>query len=395
MTHKLLKNIDPSRNYLMTKNRKSRRLSGEISACGTLLLAAAVLSLASCGQKGKSGAASQGKLPPANVTVFTVTPSSHQVTETFPATLEANTVVQLRPDVTGYLEAIRVPDGSHVRRGQVLYEIDKSRYQAAYNQAGATLQQTRATLAQNEQDLKRYEDLLSHDAIARQVVDQARTTVKTAQSNVAAAKAALDRASTDLDHAVIRSPMNGKIGIVQAKVGDIINAGQTVLNTVVNDDPMYADFDILQSQVHEFSGKALSDKRFYLKLADSSRYPYPGKLEVINNVVDPTTGTIRVRLEFPNNDGLLRSGMNGIVVVQQTSDSNTLAIPTKSIIQILSESSVYIVDPQQVVRSEQIVPGPQLDSLTIIEKGISPGDRVMVDGLQQVRPGDTVHIANQ
>lgn len=348
--------------------------------------------LASCANK-NSSAGMQGKMPPATVSVYTVSPSSYEINEDFPATLEANTMVELRPDVTGYLEAIRVADGSHVHRGQILYEIDKSRYQAAYNQAKAALQQTQATLAQNQQDLKRYQDLLTHDAIARQVVDQANTLVKTDEANVAAAKAALDKAATDLNHAVIRAPMSGKIGIVQAKVGDIINAGQTVLNTIVNDDPMYADINIPQSRLSEFSSKSASGKKFYLKLADSSRYPVNGKLIVINNVVDPTTGTIRLRIEFPNKQGILKSGMNGIILIQHPSDSGALAIPTKAIIQTLSENSVYVVDAHHAVRSEQIIPGPQLDSLTVIEKGLSPGDQVIVDGLQKVHPGDTVNIA--
>ncbi len=334
------------------------------------------------------------KLPPASVTVFDVSPSSYLISESFPATLQANAMVQLRPDVSGYLEAIRVADGSFVRRGQVLYEVDKSRYQAVYNQAKASLQQVQADLSQKQRDLERYQDLLSHDAIASQVVDQASTGVKTAQANVAASKAALEKAATDLNHAFIRSPMNGKIGIVQAKVGDIINAGQTVLNTIVNDDPMYVDFNIPQSRVAEFTGKELTAKQFYLQLSDSSRYAYPGKLLLINNMVNPSTGTIQVRLEFPNKNGQLKSGMNGTVLVQNKSGSNELAIPTKSLVQTLSETSVFNVDPNNVVHSAQVVAGAQLDSLTIITKGLSPGDKVVVDGLQKVRQGDTVIVVN-
>lgn len=381
----------PSKNKLM---RKNSRPTERVVFHYIMLLIVVTTILASCGNKNKSAAGSYGKLPPASVTVYTVSPSSYEITESFPATLQANAMVQLRPDVTGYLEAIRVADGSYVHRGQVLYEIDKSRYQAAYNQAKAALQQTQADLSQKQRDLERYQDLLKHDAIASQVVDQAATAVKTSQANVAAATASLDKAATDLNHAIVRSPMNGKIGIAQVKVGDIINAGQTVLNTIVNDNPMYADFDIPQSRFREFSGNALSDKKFYLQLADSFRYPEPGKLVVINNVVNPGTGTIRARLEFSNKSGILKSGMNGIILIEHPSDSNALAIPTKSLIHTLSENSVLLVDPNNVVRSEQVTPGPQLDSLTIIEKGISAGDKVIVNGLQKAHPGDTVNIVN-
>lgn len=367
---------------------------GRFTYPSLILLISATAILSSCGSKNKSAGGAYGKMPPPSVTVYKVMPATYQITETFPATLKANSMVQLRPDVTGYLEAVRVADGSYVHKGQVLYEIDKSRYQAAYNQAKAALQQAQADYAQKKRDLERYEDLLKHDAIARQIADQAATAVKTTQANVAAAKAALDKAATDLNHAIVRAPMNGKIGIAQVKVGDIINAGQTVLNTIVNDDPMYADIDISQSRFREFSGKEASHKKYYLQLADSSRYTEPGKLAVINNVVDPGTGTIRIRLEFSNKEGILKSGMNGLILIQHPSDSNALAIPTKSLIQTLSENSVYLVDQDNIVKAAQVVPGPQLDSLTIIEKGITEGDKVIVNGLQKAHPGDTVNIVN-
>lgn len=391
--HKMQTYLNPSNINLIASSRGKIHFHRRISYSAILLISTASL-LASCGSKNKSAAGAQGKLPPASVSVYTVEPSSYQITESFPATLEANSMVQLRPDVTGYLEGIRVADGSHVHRGQVLYEIDKSRYQAVYNQAKATLQQAQADLAQKQRDMERYQDLLKHDAIAKQVADQAATAVKTSQANVAAAQAALDKAGTDLNHAIVRSPMNGKIGIVQAKVGDIINAGQTVLNTIVNDNPMYADFSIPQSSIKEFSGKDFDNKKFYLQLADSSKYAEPGKLLVVNNVVDPNTGTIQIRLEFPNKEGLLKSGMNGIILVQHASDSNALAIPTKALIQTLSENSVYTVDQHNVVGAKQVTPGPQLDSLTLIEDGLSPGDKVIIDGLQKTHPGDTVKIVN-
>lgn len=369
------------------EEKKARR-----RCVGALTLVFAVF-LISCGGKDKPAAGTMMGGERVSVGVFVVSPSNYTVTESFPATLAANTTVQLRPDVTGYLEAIRVPDGSHVSRGQILYEIDKSRYVAAYNQAQASLQQANADVAQKQRDLDRYKDLLQHDAIAVQVVDQAGTNLKTSEANMAAAKAASDKAKTDLDHSIVRSPMSGRIGIAQVKTGDIINAGQTLLNTIVNDDPMYVDFNLLQSRIGDFTGRAASDKQFFLKLSDSTIYPYPGKLLVINNVVDPSTGNIVVRLQFPNKDGILKSGMSGSVLIKHPSGDNSLAIPTNSLVQILSENSVYVVDKNNVIRSVRITPGFQLDSLTLIRNGINPGDRVVVEGLQRIRPGDTVKIA--
>ncbi|MBN9352330.1 MAG: efflux RND transporter periplasmic adaptor subunit [Chitinophagaceae bacterium] len=383
---------DSTKINLLTGKKNKNHLFRSIKSDCVYLFAVGIFLVSCGGGKNKSAMGMQGMMGPATVSVFDVSPSSYTITESFPATLAANTIVQIRPDVTGYLEAIRVADGSHVTRGQVLYEIDKSRYVAAYNQAKASLQQAIADQGQKQRDLDRYKDLLKHDAIAVQVADQAGTALKTSEANVAAAKAAVAKAATDLDHSMVRASINGRIGIVQAKVGDIINAGQTLLNTVVNDDPMYVDFNLLQSRIGDFTGKALAGKQFFLKLSDSTTYPFPGKLLVINNVVDPTTGNIVVRLEFPNKNGMLKSGMSASVIVRYSSGENSLAIPTKSLVQILSENSVFVVDKNNVIKSIRVTPGSQLDSMTVIQSGLNPGDRVVVDGLQKIHQGDTVKI---
>lgn len=351
-----------------------------------------ILLFTSCGDKKRSaaGAGAFGRMK-ATVSAVKVSPASYQITEHFPATLRAKSIVQLRSDVTGYLKAILVPDGAYVKKGQPLYVIDKSRYQAAYNQAKAALQQSQADLAQKKRDLERYQDLLEHDAISRQTVDQAATAVKTSEANLAAAQAALDKAATDLNHATINAPISGELGIVQVKIGDIINAGQTLINTIVDDNPMYVDFVVPQSQISQFTKEGSSEKEYLLQLGDSSLYPEKGKLLTINNVVDPTTGTMQVRLQFPNEKQVLRSGMNATVLVNHPAN-NALAIPTKAITRTLTETSVYTVDRHNVVQLKRVKPGEQLDSLTIIQKGLTPGDRIVVNGLQKIRPGDTVKV---
>lgn len=371
-----------------TAQRLSRSSHFPLAAAGAL--AVAVLGLASCGGGGGKGAAGMPHMR-ATVDAVQVNPQTYTITEKFPGMLTANTVVQLRPDVTGYLEAIRAQDGSWVTKGQPLYDIDKSRYQAAYNQAQAALQQAEADLSQKQRDYKRYQDLQAHDAIAQQIVDQAGTAVKTSQANVAAAQAALSKASTDLNHAVMRAPVSGKLGIVQVKIGDIINAGQTLINTIVNEKPMYADFDIPQSDISEFAGKSGEQKQYRLQLADSSVYDEPGKLLVVNNMVDPNSGTIRIRLEFPNKQGQLKSGMNAVVWVSHPSGPDATAVPTKALIQTLSETTLYTVGEGNVVQVATIHAGEQMDSLTIV-KGLPAGSRVIIDGLQSVRPGDTVNV---
>jgi len=357
-----------------------------------LLLPSYILLFASCGSRQSGGMGGPGMR--ATVVAVDVTPGTYTIQESFPATLTGNNIVQLRADVTGYLEAIRVPDGSTVKKGQPLYEIDKSRYVAAYNQMNASLLQAQADLAQKQRDLERYQNLLQHDAISRQTVEQAATAAKTAEANVAAAKASLERAGTDVRHAIMQAPVSGKIGIAQVKVGDIVNAGQTLINTIVNEDPIYADFDVPQDRMHEFTGPPSGrDRRFLLGFTDGTMYPREGRILTVNNIVDPQTGTIRVRLQFPNKEGMLKSGMTCLAVLQYQTPDTTLAVPAKAIMETLSEKNVYVIGPGNTLQLRAVVPGPQADTMQIINKGLKAGEKVVVEGLQKARPGDTVNVA--
>lgn len=354
---------------------------------------ALILIIASCSNKQKSAEEMAGMHVKQTVTAYVIQPAKYIISQNFPATLTANTIVQLRPDVSGYLEAVHVKDGSWVTRGQVLYDIDKSRFQAAYNQAAANLQQTQADLAQKQRDLKRYLDLQKHDAIAEQIVDQAGTAVKVAQANVAAAQAALNSAATNLNHAVVHAPISGKIGIAQVKLGDIINSGQTLINTIVNDNPMYVDFNVPQNDIEEFTTKNREATLTYLlRTPDGTMYPDKGKLLMINNMVDANSGTITIRLEFPNANHILQSGMSAAVVIQHATSDSALAIPTNALIQTLNETSVYTIGKGNVIETTPIVPGNVVDSLTIVKSGLQPGEKVAVNGIVNVAPGDTVNV---
>ncbi len=354
----------------------------------------ALLGTACGGGKKKQQAAMMGKMK-ATVMVQEVVAASYTVSTQFPGTLVAHDVVAIRSDVTGFLSGIRVKDGSMVKKGQPLYDIDKSRYVAAYGQTTASQQQAEADLAQKQRDYERYKTLLEHDAISRQTVDQAYTAVLTAKANVAAAKAAVAKAGTDVNHSVIRAPANGSIGIVLIKVGDIVNAGQTQINTLVNEHPIFADFDVPQASIPQFLRiqKGQGDEKFFLKFTSGETYGEQGKIQTINNIVDPQTGTIRVRLVFQNRDGLLKSGMSCVVVMQYTTPGTQVAIPTKAIIQNLSETSVMTLTKDNVVKPAPIKPGPVTDTMIIVEEGLNAGDRVITEGQQKVRPGDTVNVA--
>ncbi|MBC9934361.1 efflux RND transporter periplasmic adaptor subunit [Chitinophaga qingshengii] len=346
------------------------------------------------GKKQQQQGAMMGMMK-ATVVAQEVVPASYTVHTQFPATLMAHDEVAIRSDVTGYLSGIKVKDGSMVKKGQALYEIDKSRYVAAYGQVAASQQQAEADLAQKEKDYERYKTLLDHDAISKQTVDQAYTAMLTSKANLAAAKAAVARAGTDVNHAVIRAPVSGSIGIVQIKVGDIVNAGQTLINTLVNEHPIFADFDVPQASLPQFLRiqKGQGDERFFIKFTSGETYGEQGKIQAINNIVDPQTGTIRVRLVFDNKDSQLKSGMSCVVVMQYSTPATQVAIPAKAIVQNLSETSVMTLTKDNVVQPVHITPGPMADTMLIVQDGLKAGDRIVVEGVQKVRPGDTVNVA--
>ncbi|PSL44917.1 membrane fusion protein (multidrug efflux system) [Chitinophaga niastensis] len=355
---------------------------------------AGVILCGACGNSKQQHAGMMGKMK-ATVTVAEIIPTSYTVLEKFPAVLTAHDVVAVRSDVTGYLEAIKVKDGSNVSKGQALYEIDKSRYAATYGQVAATQQQAEADLAQKQRDYERYKSLLDHDAISKQTVDQANTAVLTAKANVAAAKASVAKAGTDVNHAILRAPVTGKIGIVQIKVGDIVNAGQTLINTIVNEHPMFADFDVPQARLPDFIRieKGQGDQKFFIQFGNGERYGEEGKIFTINNIVDAQTGTVRVRLVFQNKTDMLKSGMSCIIVMQYATPATQIAIPAKAIIQNLSETSVYTLTKDNVVKPQDIVPGAVTDTMLLVNSGLNAGDRVVVEGIQKAKPGDTVNVA--
>ncbi len=342
--------------------------------------------LCACGGKRQAPA---GPMPKPTVSVYEVRPASFPVSEKFPATLTGNVIVDIKSDVTGFLEAIRVQDGATVRKGQVLYEVDKSRSQATYAQSEASVLQAEADLAMKKKDYERYSNLLKQDAISKQTVDQAETALRTAEAMLASAKAARARSGTDINHAVLRAPMNGKIGIALVRTGDLVTAGQTVINTLVNENPIYADIDLPQSRYLEFSQRG--GQRFFL-VSGNEKYPHEGKVLLVNNVVDAKTGTIRMRLTFLNPESVLKSGMTATVQVQSPPSDSALAIPAKAIVELLGEVKAYVVDRNNVVQTRNVERGPLADSLMIVRSGLQAGERVVVDGIQKVRQGDTVNI---
>lgn len=350
------------------------------------------LLLFSC--SGKKEAAQQAAPPPVFVSVQTVKDTTATYYNEYPATLTALNEVKLTPQVSGYITGVYFKDGSKVSKGQKLYSIDQQVYGANLQQAIANLQVQETNLLKAEKDAERYHELDKHDAIAKQQVDYADAALAAAKKQVAAARANVSAVRANVGFAVIRAPFTGTIGISQVKPGQAVVAGQTVLNTVSTDDPIAVDINVNQQDIFRFAQLQKQknnprDSTFMLSF-NGDVYPEPGHIYLIDRAVDPQTGTIKTRLLFPNHEGLLKAGMNGTVKVAGNAKTLSIVIPFKAVTEQLGEYFTYVVGDSSKVSQRKVDLGPQLGGNVIINSGLQPGDKIVVEGVQNLRQGSVI-----
>ncbi len=333
-------------------------------------------------------------LPPVQVTLYTVQKEPAVFYDAYPATIMPLNQVDLKAQVTGYITGIFFSDGQQVKKGQKLYEIDKQQYQANYAQGLANLNVAKAAEAKTRQDVDRYNELLKQDAIAKQKVDYALADLQSAKMQVAAAQANLTRLSNDLRFSVIYAPFDGTIGISQAKIGTLVTANQTLLNTVSSDNPMAADITIDQKEIPRFVALQQhpgtdQDSILTLSLPDNSIYAKMGKISLLDRAVDPQTGTIKTRMVFANN-GQLKAGMNVNIRVKNNQQENCILAPSRSIVEQMGEFFVFLLKDSSKVSQQKVIPGNRIHDKVIIKEGLNAGDRIVTEGVQKLKEGSVV-----
>ena len=367
--------------------------------------------------------------PPADpvvpVNLFTVKLQKVYYYEKFPATTEALSQVNLFPQVQGYVTGIFFTEGTRVRKAQKLYEIDKSIYQAAYDMAVSNLKVAQGNLVQSKQDADRYIYLNNHNAIAKQILDHAVIAQQNADNEVKAAQDALRTAKTNLSFATIYAPFDGMIGFSQVKLGNLVTVGTTLLNTISTIDPIAVDFLINEKQLPHYEElqhpkKPLPDSLFTFLMPDNSVYPYTGEISVIDRAVDPQTGSIRVRLVFPNPKLTLKAGISCVVREHNSDTSPQMLIPGKAIVEQMGEFFVFVARDTLLTASadstkknntgesgkkgadsaqqrpslhafqKKVKVGQVIDANQIIISGIQEGDRIVVDGVQAIHDGSEI-----
>ena len=348
---------------------------------------AAMAVLAACSAQAKQETAP----PPAQVTITAVAFKELRQWDDFTGRLEAIDTVDIRPRVGGYVDGARFEEGARVHKGQVLFQIDARPYQAEANRAAAEVDRAKAQLNLAVVNRERGRRLIEQNALAQSEFDRLSAEEKAAQANVAAASAAYQTAKLNLEWTRVVSPIDGRVSKAVITRGNLVTPAD-LLTTVVSDTPIYAAFNADEQTFLKYAsaerGKA---SPVYMGLMTEDGYPHQGQLKFIDNAMDAKSGTIGGRAIFSNADGRFTPGLFArIRLVSDTSATVALA-PDRAIATDLGKRFVVVVGANNKAEYRPVEIGPLAGNLRIIRTGLKPGDRVIVGGLQKVKPGDTVN----
>lgn len=308
--------------------------------------------------------------------------------------------VDIRSMVSGILLKKHFDDGTMVAKGQLLYSVDPREFLAQVANAEAQVASAEANLSRSRQDVERYRPLLADEAIARQVYDNAVAAARQAEAQVTASRAALDQTRLGVEYAQIRAPLHGRIGAVQIFPGDLVTAGQTLLGTISSDDPAWVYFQISETEMLAFTKRHGSTdppaddpaRIVKLMLSDGSDYPLTGLINFGDRALDPTTGTLKIRAEFPNPEHRLIPGMFVRVRATTGQPVNALVVPDRAVQEQLGKYFLTVVGADEKAELRPVTLGPRFGNRQVINSGIESGDRVVVEGLQKARPGSPLKV---
>ena len=346
----------------------------------------ALLAAAGCAKSAAKDAAP----PPARVVVTTVAQRDEPVTREWIGTTQGDVNADIRPKVEGYLLRRLYKEGSYVTRGQLLFEIDPRQFDAQARQAEANLEQAKAGLAKADRDVQRFEPLAAQKALSQQEVDNARSAKAAAQATVGALQAQVEQAKLNLAWTRVESPISGIAGLASQQVGDLVSP-QTVLTTVSTVDPIRVVYQISEQEYLMYqSDPAMRNARLELVLADGAAFPHEGHVALSGREVDVKTGTITMIGLFPNPGNVLRPGQYAKVRAVTRVRRGALVVPQRAVNELQGLQQVAVVGPGDVVTIRTVKAGERVGSDWIIDEGLQPGDRVVVEGFSRVKSGARV-----
>jgi membrane fusion protein (multidrug efflux system) len=359
----------------------------------TIVVLAAACLPAACGKK---------EAPPPAPPQVSVAPVIQRDVPVFVEAIgqtRGSTEIEVRARVEGYLESVDFKEGSFVNKGQLLYTIDPRPLQATVAQAKGVEAQAEAQLARAKQDVVRYEPLVAKNAISRQEYETAVQVQRAAEASLVAAKASVQRSEIDLSFTRVEAPAAGVVGRTEVYPGTLVGRGQSTLLTHISQvDTIHVRVSVPERDYIEYNRRGQERRKagnaaplqFEMALSDGSTHPEKGTLVFVDRAVDAQTGTILVEVAFPNPGGLVRPGQYARVRVAIDEKKGALLVPQRAVSELQGVYNVAVVKPDDTVELRMVKAAERIGNLWVIDQGLQPGDRIVVEGVQKVRAGAKV-----
>jgi multidrug efflux system membrane fusion protein len=372
--------------YLLTTG--ARPLAVALAAAG---LAAVALAGCNVGTGKAAPAAAAAGAPP--VSAATVVEKAIAETHEFSGRLEAIERVEIRPRVGGFITAVNIRPGAEVKKGDVLFVIDPRPFQAEADRATAAAEAARAKAGLARLELNRAEKLLGEKAIAQREYDERAASQKELDAAARAARAQADAAKLNLSYTRVIAPINGRVSKEEITLGNLVDTS-TVLTSVVSQGRIYASFDGDEQTYLRVARRAQSGKPILVRagLANEDGFPHEGKLEFVDNQLDTSSGSARMRAEFANEDRAMAPGLFVRVQIGGGDERKEMLITDRAVGTDQSHKFVFVVDRQGKAQHREVQLGPIVDGLRVVREGLKPGEKIVVNGLQRVKPGAPVTV---
>jgi multidrug efflux system membrane fusion protein len=334
--------------------------------------------------------ADAGVPPPPEVSVAAVVSKTVHQWDEFTGRIAAIDTVELRPRVSGYIDRIAFKEGDEVKAGDLLFVIDPRPYRIALDSARAQLERAHSSAQFAQLQERRAQPLIEEQAISRGEYDQRTTNLTQGNADVRAAEAAVANARLNLDFTQVRSPITGRVGRALLTVGNLAQADESMLTTVVSQDPVYVYFQPDEQTYLRYAELARKGERpgsanpVRVGLATDTGYPYHGTVNFVSNQVDPATGTINARAVVPNPDRMFTPGLYARVQLQGSGEFPAILIDDKAVMTDQDRKYVYVLGPENNAMRKDITLGGMIDGLRVIKSGLEPTDKVVVAGLQKI-----------
>lgn len=354
-----------------------------------LLPAGLLAALAACSNN-NAAPPHAGMPPPPDVSVAAVVSKPVRQWDAFTGRVAATDSVDVRARVSGYVQRIAFKEGDEVKQGELLFVIDPRPYKAALDNASAQLDRSRAAVRLAQAQDKRAQSLIQSGAISRDDYDKSSATLAQANADVRAGEAALATAKLNLEYTEVRSPIAGRVGRALLTLGNLTQADQTVLTSVVSQDPVYVYFQPDEQTFLRYSELARKGERsssanpVHIGLANDSGFPYSGTVNFVNNQVDPATGTINARAVVSNPDRVFVPGLYARVQLEGSGEFKATLIDDKAVLTDQDRKYVYVLGPENKAMRKDVTLGGMIEGLRVVSAGLEPNDKVIVSGLQKI-----------